>query len=80
MDKAYFFSHYSSDPYFNMAFDEWMFARAVSEPEHFYLRLYSWSEGSVTFGYNQNEKTALDFNQIGNTPDCHPNLPRTSKI
>ena len=68
MDKAYFFTHYNGDPYYNMAFDEWMFAQAVSRPENFYLRLYSWSEGAVTFGYNQNEKTALDFNHIGSTP------------
>ena len=68
MGKFLFFSHFAADPYFNMAFDEWMFSRVMAEPGTIYLRFYSWMPGAVTFGYNQNRDTALDFSRVGETP------------
>lgn len=67
MAKAIFYTHYGCDPYYNMAFDEWMFQQALYNPQTVYLRLYTWNEGAVTFGFNQREDTALDFSKLGQT-------------
>lgn len=51
-----------------MAFDEWLLARAIKRPGEIYLRLYQWEVGSITFGVNQREESALDHSQLGETP------------
>ena len=68
MKKTYFFRHFATSPYFNMAFDEWMLYRVLAEPGSVYLRFYTWLPGAITFGYNQRQETALDFTQTGDMP------------
>ncbi len=68
MLKGFFYSHYNADPFYNMGFDEWMFTEALKTPSLVILRLYTWNEGAITFGYNQKQDTALDFTKIGTTP------------
>jgi len=68
MKPALFFKHEAADPYFNMAFDEWMLSRVLNEPGLVCLRLYRWRPGAITFGYNQRQETALDFSRVGDTP------------
>lgn len=51
-----------------MAFDEWMLGKADSTAQMCVIRLYSWREGTITFGYNQNQLTAYDTNAVGATP------------
>ncbi|KAA3635519.1 MAG: hypothetical protein DWP97_04595 [Calditrichaeota bacterium] len=63
-----FISHFAADPYFNMAFDEWMFDKVISTPDMFILRLYSWSPGAITFGLNQRIEKAYNHKQVGETP------------
>jgi lipoate-protein ligase A len=68
MTPVPFYSHFSADPYFNMAFDEWMFARVLAGTSSFCLRLYSWSNGAITFGLNQSYERAMDITRLNNTP------------
>lgn len=68
MTTGLFYADFASDPFFNMAFDEWLFKRAHSHPSAFYLRLYSWQPGGITLGFNQRLETALDFSKVGATP------------
>ena len=68
MSRAVFFCHYAADPYFNMAFDEWLLGRALAEPDFMALRLYTWQPGAITFGFNQKKEMALDFSQVAETP------------
>ncbi|UCD62964.1 MAG: hypothetical protein JSW34_09405 [Candidatus Zixiibacteriota bacterium] len=68
MAEPYFFAHFAGDPFFNMAFDEWMFARALGTPGSILLRLYSWDRGAVTFGYHQNLESAVRSSRLGDTP------------
>ncbi len=68
MSDCLFFNHYAADPYFNMAFDEWMLGCALAAPGAMMLRLYTWRVGTITFGVNQREDTALDFSKTGDTP------------
>lgn len=68
MTKPTFFECYAGDPYFNMAFDEWMFVRAGRIPGWIGLRLYSWSPGAITIGFNQQADLAVDLAQLGQTP------------
>ena len=68
MKPALFYTHEAADPYFNMAFDEWMLSRVLEEPGLVCLRLYRWRPGAITFGYNQRQETALDFSRLGETP------------
>ncbi|HVP06944.1 MAG TPA: hypothetical protein VMS71_03805, partial [Candidatus Acidoferrum sp.] len=63
-----YYRHYAADPYFNMAFDEWMLRQAMHRPEAVYLRLYSWMPGAITFGYNQRFERAIDASKLGDTP------------
>lgn len=51
-----------------MAFDEHLLARSLELPGCLFLRLYSWSPGTITFGFNQQESTALDWTRVGETP------------
>ncbi|MCP4686207.1 MAG: lipoate--protein ligase family protein [bacterium] len=60
--------HHAADPHFNMAFDECMFAYALGHPGAVLVRLYTWQPGAITFGFNQNQETALDFARVGDTP------------
>lgn len=68
MIKPSFYCHYAADPFYNMAFDEWMFARVCARPESVALRLYTWNPAAITFGYNQRIEVAVDHAQLGDTP------------
>ncbi len=68
MLQAICYDHFGADPYFNMAFDEWLLERVTSDPSSIFLRLYTWSQGTITFGANQHRETALDFERAGDTP------------
>ena len=68
MKKAVFYRSYRGHPFFNMAFDEWLFARAHKNTGAVYLRLYSWYPGGITFGRNQKKELALEFSKTGSTP------------
>jgi lipoate-protein ligase A len=67
MPQIKYFSHYASDPFFNMAFDEWMFERVISERSAVYLRFYSWKPGAITFGLHQDFDRAVDVSRLGDT-------------
>jgi lipoate-protein ligase A len=66
--NARLFVHHRTPPEFNMAFDEWMLSAASQSPGALLLRLYTWEPGSLTFGFNQRQATALDFSRTGETP------------
>ena len=51
-----------------MAVDEWLFDRAHSVPGALFVRLYSWAEGTITFGVNQDMERAFDSSQLNGTP------------
>lgn len=68
MPAIAFYKHYSADPFFNMAFDEWLLGQAAGAPDTLFLRLYTWRVATITFGYNQRQETALDFSRLGDTP------------
>lgn len=51
-----------------MAFDEWLYCRALASPATVFLRLYTWRPGTITFGVNQRQQTALNFGRLGETP------------
>jgi len=63
-----FFKTFGGEPHYNMGFDEWLLGRAVGNPGAVYLRLYTWSVGTITFGCNQRRETALDWSSLGDTP------------
>jgi lipoate-protein ligase A len=65
---ARYYSHFAADPYFNMAFDEWMFEKALSEAGVWHLRLYTWDRPAITFGLNQIYEKALDHSKRGDLP------------
>jgi len=67
MRKGLFYTTYAGEPYYNMAFDEWLFGRAIDQPGTCFLRIYSWQPGAITFGLNQREQSALDFSKTGET-------------
>ncbi len=67
MADAVFYPTYSCEPYYNMAFDEWLFGRAISVPGAVFIRLYTWQVPAITFGCNQKQDTALDFDRVGET-------------
>ena len=62
------YSHFAADPYFNMAFDEWMLGQALEHPDRVAIRLYTWKVGAITFGFNQRPESALKLEQLGDTP------------
>jgi lipoate-protein ligase A len=68
MPEALFYQSFAGGSYYNMAFDEWLFSRALSRPGSAFLRLYTWQSGTITFGCNQRRQTALDFSRLGDTP------------
>lgn len=63
-----YYSHFSADPHYNMAFDEWMFGKALSEAGSRFLRLYTWSRPAITFGFNQTYERAFDHSRLGDVP------------
>lgn len=65
---ASFFRHFRGDPFFNMAFDEWMFREVLAHPDQVYVRLYTWEPGAITIGLNQRQEVAVDWNLVGATP------------
>jgi lipoate-protein ligase A len=68
MSSIQFFQQFSGEPFYNMAFDEWMLERAAEFPDDPLLRLYTWRTATITFGYNQRRESALDQAQVGGTP------------
>lgn len=64
----HYYSQFAADPYFNMAFDEWMFGKAISEAGACYLRLYTWHRPAITFGFNQDYERAFNHSKLGDVP------------
>lgn len=58
---------FKQSPLYNMALDEYLFGRVVKGDVSFFLRLYTWEEGAITFGYNQNLDTAFDSSKTAST-------------
>ncbi|UCD93393.1 MAG: hypothetical protein JSU69_06355 [Candidatus Zixiibacteriota bacterium] len=50
-------------PFWNMAFDEWLFDRVRRREDlsRAFLRLYSWASPAVTIGYNQDLSRVVDL-------------------
>ena len=49
-----------------MAVDEWLLDRAGQLRDTIFLRLYSWNQEAITFGFHQRKKRAVDqFNANG---------------
>ena len=67
MTKALFYTDFSTDPYYNMAVDEWLFEKVASGQAAVCIRLYTWSPGAITFGNNQRREKALDDTKLGQT-------------
>lgn len=63
---AYYYNP-KSEPFFAMAFDNWLFDRIQNDKSfpRVILRLYSWKSPAITLGYNQNIVKAVDFNMLG---------------
>ncbi len=68
MIERRFYQHFECDPYFNMAFDEWLLEQCIDNPGSLFVRVYTWKPGAITFGYNQRSQTALNFEAVGSTP------------
>ena len=68
MTEAPFYRTFAGNPHFNMAFDEWLLARAIRQPGWTAFRLYTWERPAITFGVNQRAETAVDFARLGETP------------
>lgn len=67
MNAAPLYLDFGRAPYWNMAFDEVMFERALFEKVPLQFRLYTWQPGAITFGFNQSEKRAVDKTAMGET-------------
>jgi lipoate-protein ligase A len=65
---ANFYGHFATDPFFNMAFDEWMMHEVLTRPEAVILRLYTWSPGGITIGLNQSSTKAVSWDMVWDTP------------
>ncbi len=68
MNTGEFYVHYGGDPYYNMAVDEWFFARVLAGPPALLARLYTWREEALTIGVNQKPERAVDLSRLGKTP------------
>ncbi len=68
MSRLLFYRQFACDPHYNMAVDEWLFDRARNAPGSLFVRLYSWAEGAITFGVNQDMERAFDSSQLNGTP------------
>jgi lipoate-protein ligase A len=51
-----------------MGFDEWMLGSALTVPGLLIVRLYTWSIGTITIGWNQRQESAIDWSAVGQTP------------
>ena len=68
MSRPLFYRQFACDPHYNMAVDEWLFDRARGAPGSLFVRLYSWAEGTITFGVNQDMERAFDSAQLNGIP------------
>ncbi|MFQ5498825.1 MAG: hypothetical protein ACE5FH_04055 [Candidatus Zixiibacteriota bacterium] len=68
MHNTRYLTTFRGDPHFNMAVDEWLFSKAIELRGSIWLRLYTWEQGCITFGFNQRTETAIDHSLLGNTP------------
>lgn len=66
--QAFFHKCHSGDPHYNMAYDEWLLERVTAHPNEVHVRLYSWAEGAITIGINQELERAVDGDLVGATP------------
>jgi len=66
MAAGKFYITADGDPYFNMALDEWAFGKVRNGAAacRAMLRLYTWSRGAITFGYNQKFEKAVDISLL----------------
>jgi len=67
MTEALFFANFATNPYYNMAADEWLFKKVALGEAVACIRLYSWSTGAITIGHNQRQEKALDYSRLGRT-------------
>lgn len=67
MTEALCLTDFATDPYYNMAVDEWLFEKVALGQSAVCVRLYSWSTGAITIGYNQLWEKALDHSRLGQT-------------
>jgi len=67
MMKCCLYRHFAADPFFNMAFDECMLESVLRRPGLILLRLYTWREGAITFGCNQEIERAVCRSRLGGT-------------
>ena len=67
MVNAPFYSHYKGEPFFNMAFDDWLLACALEGRHPFAARLYSWAPDAITIGLNQDAARAVRRDRLGKT-------------
>lgn len=51
-----------------MAFDDWIASRASEAEGAVMLRLYTWNQPAITFGYHQHADRAFDHVNLGDTP------------
>lgn len=50
-----------------MAFDEWMLEQVMQSPGSVFLRLYTWQPEGITFGFNQRQESAINWQKVGET-------------
>jgi len=62
------YTHFDSEPCFNMAFDSRMLTFVRLNPGMVLLRLYTWAIPTITIGLNQITERAVDMRQLGRTP------------
>jgi lipoate-protein ligase A len=62
------YTHFAGDPYFNMAFDDWIAHQVLNVEGAIILRLYTWRSPAITFGYHQSTERAFDRSRLGATP------------
>ncbi|HWR84227.1 MAG TPA: hypothetical protein VN285_13080 [Candidatus Deferrimicrobium sp.] len=68
MTCADYWQTFCGEPFFNMAFDEWMAWRASQCPGAVLLRLYTWRTGAITIGLHQREELAVAGERLVGTP------------
>jgi lipoate-protein ligase A len=62
------YAHFAGKPYFNMAFDDWIAQRVMAINGAVLLRLYTWKQPTITFGFHQSTERAFDRSQLGGIP------------
>jgi lipoate-protein ligase A len=68
MINGKFYATFNCEPYFNMAMDEWMFEQVLTTPGLIIVRLYTWSEGALTIGHNQNASLFVNGDNLKQWP------------